>query len=367
MQFMLIKKFFLYPTVKIRLLQHIIFWGIILLLKATIYGSFYALDPETVTNPFRSALMDVVLTLPLTIVITYFTCYFIVAQYLLKGHLIKSLNYFFISATGITILLRVFFFYIVNPAYNVQTIDNKFMDILQFGGIFVDLYQTVIAFLLLYLLRKNMKNFYEEKDKREKAQVQNQQLADKLNQLQKTDFSHILFNNLNNLYALTLEKSPKASKFVLALSTLINFTLFEQYKKNIKLKVLTEAIKSYLYVEETRFGDKFSGKLDIQLNESAYITPNLFFEVIDFAMKATTKNSKRPSITIKINNKDKKIILKIYFISSKPINTSQIDDLKQKINYQQKKDSFELNFKNNSNEYEYMLIISSKINTFITN
>ena len=94
---------------------------------------------------------------------------------------------------------------------------------------FTNIYIAAFAIAVAKLIRQR---FTEQERLRslEKAQVEAE-----LKFLKAQVHPHFLFNTLNNLYALTLDKSDNASEVVLKLSDLLNYMLYECNESTILL------------------------------------------------------------------------------------------------------------------------------------
>jgi two-component system, LytTR family, sensor kinase len=67
---------------------------------------------------------------------------------------------------------------------------------------------------------------------------------------------HFLFNTLNNLYALTLDKSDKAPEVVLKLSDLLNYMLYECNEPYMLVTKEIILLENYLSLERIRYGEQ---------------------------------------------------------------------------------------------------------------
>lgn len=112
--------------------------------------------------------------------------------------------------------------------------------------------------MVVVALIKILKHWYEEDRKHQ--QIQKERVEAELNFLKSQVNPHFLFNTLNSLYALTLKKSDQASKVVLKLSQLLNYLLYESNKKTVPLIKELEHVKTYISLEEIRFGNRLNLK-----------------------------------------------------------------------------------------------------------
>ncbi|MFT7120682.1 MAG: LytS/YehU family sensor histidine kinase [Neolewinella sp.] len=65
---------------------------------------------------------------------------------------------------------------------------------------------------------------------------------------------HFLFNTLNNLYALTLQKSDRAPEVVAKLSELLSFLLYEGGKPTVPVNKEIELLQNYIDLKILRYG-----------------------------------------------------------------------------------------------------------------
>jgi len=97
---------------------------------------------------------------------------------------------------------------------------------------------------------------------------------------------HFLFNTLNNLFALTLRRSPYSSNVVARLTDLLQFMIYESKKDMIPLTTEIQLLNNYIDLEKIRYGNElelsvsFSG--DIQGKQ---IRPLLLLPLIENSFK----------------------------------------------------------------------------------
>jgi Histidine kinase len=97
---------------------------------------------------------------------------------------------------------------------------------------------------------------------------------------------HFLFNTLNNLFALTLRKSPDSPKIVDRLSELLRFMIYESSQDLIPLKKEIQLLNNYIDLERIRYGDElelsvsFTGDI-----EGKQVRPLLFLPLLENSFK----------------------------------------------------------------------------------
>jgi two-component system, LytTR family, sensor kinase len=114
---------------------------------------------------------------------------------------------------------------------------------------------------------------------------------------------HFLFNTLNSIYSLSLNKADKAPEVVVRLSDIMRFLIYECNEDKIALDKEIEFIKNYIEIERIRYD------ADIQFTvegttEGVMIEPFLFISFIENGFKHAIDHSfAKPFIyiTLKVN------------------------------------------------------------------
>ncbi|MDP2174601.1 MAG: histidine kinase [Bacteroidota bacterium] len=131
---------------------------------------------------------------------------------------------------------------------------------------------------------------------------------------------HFLFNNLNNLYALTLKNSEMAPDVVLKLSNILRYGLYDSQKQKVSIEEDLQFIKDYIELEKLRLGEKTTINISTQGNlKGIQIEPFLFINFIENAFKHganPTLGKSFISIQYLIDEENKTLFFKIS--NSKP-------------------------------------------------
>ncbi|MCX6224960.1 MAG: sensor histidine kinase [Bacteroidia bacterium] len=145
----------------------------------------------------------------------------------------------------------------------------------------------------------------------EKLSIQNRALETE-NKLKESELSamrnqfhpHFLFNTLNNIYWLTMNKSDQAPQLVLKLSDLLDYSLYGCKNERVPLSKEIDYIRNYLDIMKIRFQDSSDIRFDIN-GETAgrMMTPLIFINFVENAFKhglATLTTGARIKIEITI-------------------------------------------------------------------
>lgn len=117
-------------------------------------------------------------------------------------------------------------------------------------------------------------------------ETEKQKMVAELNILKAQINPHFLFNTLNNLYSLSLDKSDKTPEMILKLSDLMSYIIYDCKSEKVLIKQEIEFIKNYIDLEKLRFEDKLEVQFSLASNDmSIQISPLLFIPFIENAFK----------------------------------------------------------------------------------
>ncbi|MGV8982036.1 sensor histidine kinase [Clostridium sp.] len=137
-----------------------------------------------------------------------------------------------------------------------------------------------------------------------KVRDQTKQLVPYINQ-------HFLFNTLNSILSLCRENSEEARNVVLELSSYLRFN-FNVTDGIVFLYEEIEYIKSYLYIQKVRFGDRLNIVYDIHEDVNFLIPKNSLYNLIDNAIThGILKKNSGGTITFIVRRDSEKIVIKI--------------------------------------------------------
>lgn len=122
-----------------------------------------------------------------------------------------------------------------------------------FTDIFLNNVTVVVVYFLFITACKYVKDSYI-RQQFESAQKE-QQLIAEVNNLKSQIAPHFLFNTLNNLYGLAVDKSDKLPDLMLRLSSLLRHSLYETQRPQVPLNAEIEVLKSYIGLERIRLED----------------------------------------------------------------------------------------------------------------
>ncbi len=234
---------------KNRWLLHLAFWLAVLVFYTFFFG-YRSVD-------YRITFSFVAVLLPVTMLTTYFLNYRLIPRYLFQKRYGKFILYFIytlIISFFIEMLTVMGIFIAVAKMNMAELHPSNTNAILLIAGMYVVVFLGVAVKLVNHY---NSNQVEIQRLKKEKVEAELKFLKAQLH-------PHFLFNTLNNLYALTLEKSDRASDVVLKLSEMLDYVLYECRDDLVPLAHEIKQVKNYFELERLRFGDR----LDVQFNHS---------------------------------------------------------------------------------------------------
>ncbi|HET6557517.1 MAG TPA: histidine kinase, partial [Prolixibacteraceae bacterium] len=183
-----------------------------------------------------------------------------------------------------------------------------------FRGMTIAVVRNVLPFLHVGGIALSIKLLlYWYIQKKQTLEAERQKTAAELQLLKAQLHPHFLFNTLNNLYAHTLEASPKSPEIVMKLSELLRFMIYESNTPKIPLTKEIKLLQSYITLEELRYGDRLDMSVTITGDVGKYqIAPFLLLPFLENAFKhGTSKQLDQCWISLNISMDDSVIYFKL--------------------------------------------------------
>lgn len=204
--------------------QHLIFWGVALLILFNIFKGSGTVEKIDVIYTF-------IFLVPI-VCIVYLNLYLAVPRFLRKEkYLLYTLTLLILMAGGALFLYILF---------------ESWIDIFLPGFYFISYYNVPVlmlysgSFLLLTTLLKLSRSWFLL------LRVERMTSTHQLQSLQSQINPHFLLNSLQTIYALSMEKSDRSPEVILQLSEILKYTLYETGQPSVDLEKEIGMIKSYV-------------------------------------------------------------------------------------------------------------------------
>lgn len=134
-----------------------------------------------------------------------------------------------------------------------------------------------ISYLIFYWIFKYRKNI--QKLKSDKLEAELMLLKNQIN-------PHFFFNTLNNLYSLIKKDADAAQDYVLKLSDLMRFTIYDSGKESVKLKDEIDYLMNFIDLQTARYHKNIDINFENKINNpESSIAPLLFINLLENAFK----------------------------------------------------------------------------------
>lgn len=271
---------------KIPIKYHFIFWISYFLLNVIRWGSYY----QDYWYSFKSNIV----TVTLGMLLAYFHVYFLLPKLLFRKKIISYILFFLFGLVVFYVIRTELIFIFIND--NVWPESQTPQRAYAFNHILVVFLIGIYDVGLATTIKLTTDWIF---DKKRIENLQENQLKTELQFLKAQIQPHFFFNTLNNLYALTLEKSKQAPEVVLKLSEIMEYILYDAKEPRIRLLSEINYIQNYIDLEKLRYGDKVSVQINIQGDiETQSVPPLLFLTFIENCFKHGTVENNKLNILI---------------------------------------------------------------------
>ena len=192
-------------------------------------------------------------------------------------------TYTLIAAAWMELLIALGLFVLVYEL-QVDLLNPKITDL---GYLTSTMFMVILPAAAIQITRQ----WYREKQanerlKKEKLEAELSANRTELAYLKEQIHPHFLFNVLNNLYGLTLEKSDEAPKLVLKVTQMLEYMLYRSAAKTVPLNEELEHLSNYIGIQQIRCGDKLTVTFSKPSSASAYqIPPMLLLPFVENSFK----------------------------------------------------------------------------------
>ena len=265
------KKDLLLRFVRLRWLQHLLFWGIAYYMMLHLFASSGEIRQ---IDYIYTAVFLVTLALCVNINIFVLIPLFLARQ-----------RYFLY---GLLVIFSVCFFAWLN-----KLTFSKFIDAILPGYYFIsyyeygDLLKFFVGVTLITTLLKLSKGWFLLMDARNKLSLlEKEHTMSALEALKGQINPHFLFNSLNTLYSLVLKKSEKAPELILKLSGFLRYILYETSGGFVDLDKEISYMQDYVELQKLRSGEQASINFRVKGRaEGKKIAPLLFLPLVENSFK----------------------------------------------------------------------------------
>ncbi len=287
-----------------RWLTHAAFWLVVLCLAPVTSG-------EGIDNIGEAFLYRGV-GLPTKMAATYFLAYYQIPKLFLKKKYVLFGLSFILSTFVFTVIYRFNNIYIAETLGGSEHPKESIIEIITSKYTVLNYFLRAYFFGAIFIFIKMVKNRAAEKHQIELLQKEKTQAE--LNFLKAQIHPHFLFNTLNNLYALTLNKSDRAPEVVSKLSEMLDYMLYQCKEPRVLLSKEIELLQHYIDLEKLRYGNRLTITFEHELaHKQGQIAPLLLVSLVENAFKHGVSNAMGDAvINISLSMQDDQIHFRIF-------------------------------------------------------
>lgn len=219
-----------------------------------------------------------------------------------------------------------------------------------------------IAFFCIALARFSYQNELQ------KHKIETDHLHLQLNMLKAQLQPHFLFNTLNSLYGLSLTGSKDTPRFILLLSQMMQYILYDCDREQVDLKDEIDFFKGYFELEQKKFPQANISLKVPEIINGISIPPLLFLPLVENSFKhGRHKLEDNAGVEAELLITDKKIIFRIKndmldaapALLSKPAGGIGLVNIRKRLELYYS-DNYQLTMKNENNQYIAEVLINLK-------
>ncbi|WP_345191125.1 sensor histidine kinase [Algibacter agarivorans] len=265
---------------------HVIFWLGYFLFNVVRWGSYF--------DDYWYSLKSNLVEFPIHIIIVYINVYYLIPKFILRK---KYWTYV------LSLVLMLALVYLVRTGLNYLLVTEDIWPEAEDPANFLEL-NHIIAVVLgeLYVIgfASAIKLVIDWSiEKRRSEDLAKLQMSTELKYLRTQIQPHFFFNTLNNLYALTLNKSDNAPRLVIKLSDMMQYILYEVKSSKASLLKEINHINNFIDIERLRFEDRVDAEIDITGDiEDVYVPPLLLLSFVENCFKHGMKENDKLKINM---------------------------------------------------------------------
>jgi sensor histidine kinase YesM len=171
-------------------------------------------------------------------------------------------------------------------------------------------YVFPVMFNAVFLVIGTTVRVYEQliRNDRKKQLIESEKTSTELQFLKNQINPHFLFNSLNSIYSLTIQKSNDAPEAVITLSELMRYMLYQINDEFVLLKSELDFIQNYMKLQRLRIVNNEHININVHgIVSNQKIRPLLLISFIENAFKYGTDFKGNTEISIKIYVKEDEI------------------------------------------------------------
>lgn len=345
--------------------RHILYWLIVFSFYLALDGHRYRSTEKLLETKF--------VTLLFQIVTAYSLIYFIIPRFYERKRVFEFIFLFLLLLIVLNIVDIIWqdLGYNANQktCYGINTCYSRFKS--KYGHLpfwhQIYEYKTDFFFLSWTFVQPTffLTAFLSYQKQQKLSEINEQKKIVELKALKNQLNPHFLFNTLNNLYTLTLEKSDTAPEVIEKLSSMLDYMLYRCDETYVPIEKEIELIENYLSLEQIRYEDRVTISFKDTVSENVKIAPLLLLTFIENAFKhGVSQELDMATVVISLTTEENNIVFTI--TNTKPQIEALTSTSKKRIGLKNIENQLQLLYPNNyklnieNTETKYMVHLKLK-------
>jgi len=255
-----------------RVVRHLfLFFGTILLF------TFVSFSDSSNAAGFVSSFLMVTVNALFFFGYAYLTVYILVPYLAFKQKYLSFILLFLFSGLLISALKFQFSDFLF---YNAISPENSIRDFKVSLGEIITNTKDMSFIVALFAVFKFARDYYHEHEVI--SELERGALETEIQMLQNQLDPHVLFNNLNNLYSISISSPEKLESQVVKLRSILNYILKDSRQSHVALRNEILMIRNYIGMEKLRYGERLKLEFTVEgVPGKDRIVPLLLFSFVE--------------------------------------------------------------------------------------
>lgn len=263
-----------------RVLSHILFWVALYLLLLARFDPYERYD-----YPITSEMIDTLFCIVFAIGYAYFMSYRIIPRLIRAHHYFPVILEYILVSYAVSALSRITVVHILEPItrpppFEQEPIPEILFDLMK---LFRSYYLHILSISFFFIFSKLVKDQYNSNQRN--LELEKQKAESELAALRGQLNPHFLFNTLNNIYSLTLLKSPAAPQAVARLSDILDHLLYRCGGLYVPISKEILLLQNYIELEKLRYDERLKVNFKHNVDKDSEIAPLILLSLVENAFK----------------------------------------------------------------------------------
>jgi sensor histidine kinase YesM len=207
----------------------------------------------------------------------YLSVYVLIPKLLVRKRVFYFILAFLLSGISLSLLKSIFSDFIFYHAIAPE--NGGPVTLISLPGLLVNTKDMTFIVALFALVKYARDHYTLESNIRE---LQRKGLEAELKLIEHQMDPHVIFNNFNNLYSISIYRPEHLKATVKKLKAILHYLFMESRSEKVQLSNEVEMIKNYIGLEQLRFGDRLKVDYSLKGNiQGLTITPLILYNFVE--------------------------------------------------------------------------------------